>query len=98
MSEEFPIELEQGKGIRAFLYDQLFTTPPYLTNFFANQTVIVTGSNIGLGLEAARLFYRLNCTKLILVVRTVSKGQAAKKTSSEASSTALTVMLLKFGL
>lgn len=79
MSEKFPIELEFGKGIRTFLYDQLFITPPYPTNSFANQTVIVTGSNVGLGLEAARHFYRLNCTKLILAVRNISKGQAAKE-------------------
>lgn len=79
MPEEFPIELQLGKGIRTLLYDQLFTTPPYPTHSFANQTVIVTGSNVGLGLEAARHFYRQNCTKLILAVRTVSKGQIAKE-------------------
>lgn len=41
--------------------------------------MIVTGANVGLGLEAARHFYRLNCAKLILGVRTVSKGQTAKE-------------------
>ncbi|KAF7626495.1 hypothetical protein AFLA_013886 [Aspergillus flavus NRRL3357] len=44
-----------------------------------DQTVIVTGSNTGLGLEAARHFYRLNCSRLILAVRTVTKGQTAKE-------------------
>ncbi|KAK4945554.1 hypothetical protein LTR10_015173 [Elasticomyces elasticus] len=79
MSEEFPIQLELGKTIRTLLYSQLCNTTPYPTQSFAGQTVIVTGSNIGLGLEAARHFYRLNCTRLILGVRTISKGQTAKQ-------------------
>lgn len=79
MSEEFPIELQLGKGLRQFFYSQLFVTPPYPTQSFANKTVIVTGSNVGLGLEAARHFYRLNCAKLILAVRTISKGETAKE-------------------
>lgn len=61
------------------LYSQLFFTPPYPTHDFAGQTVIVTGSNVGLGLEAARHFARLNCAKLILAVRTISKGEKAKE-------------------
>jgi retinol dehydrogenase 12 len=61
------------------LYSQLFFTPPYPTHDFTGQTVIVTGSNVGLGLEAARHFARLNCAKLILAVRTISKGEKAKE-------------------
>lgn len=76
---EFPIEPKTGAGIRNFFYSQLFVTPPYPRNSFTNQTVIVTGSNIGLGLEAARHFYRLNCAKLILAVRTIAKGEIAKE-------------------
>jgi retinol dehydrogenase-12 len=79
MSEEFPIELQPGKFARNFLYSQIFGTPPVPTKSFSNQTVIITGSNVGLGLEAARHVYNLNCTKLILAVRTVSKGEAAKE-------------------
>jgi NAD(P)-dependent dehydrogenase (short-subunit alcohol dehydrogenase family) len=63
----------------SFLYSQLFVTPPYPTTDFTNQTVIVTGANVGLGLEAARHFTRLNAAKVILAVRSVSKGEAAKK-------------------
>lgn len=62
-----------------FFYSQFFVTPPYPTHDFTGQTVIVTGSNTGLGLEAARHFARLNCAKLILGVRTVSKGEKAKE-------------------
>lgn len=79
MPEEFPIEVELGKTIRTIFYSQFFRPPAYPTQSFANQTVVVTGSNVGLGLEAARHFYRLNCAKLILAVRTVSKGEKAKE-------------------
>ncbi|KAK4032091.1 retinol dehydrogenase 14 [Parachaetomium inaequale] len=76
---EFPIQPKLGHSIGVFLCSQLFRTPAYPTNSFAGQTVIVTGSNAGLGLEAARHFYRLGAARLILAVRTVSKGQAAKE-------------------
>ncbi|KAH8649299.1 short-chain dehydrogenase/reductase, partial [Xylariales sp. PMI_506] len=65
--------------LRIFLSSQLFRTVPYPTQSFAKQTVIITGSNVGLGLEAARHVYRLGCAKLILAVRTISKGEAAKE-------------------
>ena len=64
--------------LRAFFYSQLLVTPPKQTHDFSNQTIIVTGANIGLGLEAARQFAKLNCARLILAVRTLSKGQDAK--------------------
>jgi retinol dehydrogenase-12 len=66
-----------------FLKSQLFITPPIPTKDFSGKTVIVTGSNTGLGLEAARHFARLNCTKLILAVRDVKKGQEAKSSIAE---------------
>lgn len=59
------------------LYSQLFVTIPEQTTGFAGQTIIVTGSNTGLGLEAARHLVRLNASKVILAVRTLSKGEAA---------------------
>lgn len=61
------------------LYSQLLFKIPEQTSDFTNQTVIVTGSNTGLGLEAARLLLRLNASKVILAVRTISKGEAAAK-------------------
>lgn len=61
------------------LYSQLFFKPPYPAYDFTGETVIVTGSNVGLGLEAARHLARLNCAKLILAVRTISKGEKAKE-------------------
>lgn len=59
------------------LYSQLFVTIPEQKTSFAGQTIIVTGSNTGLGLEAARHLIRLNASKVILAVRTLSKGEAA---------------------
>lgn len=61
------------------LYSQLLVKIPEQTSSFTNQTVIVTGSNTGLGFEAARLLIRLNASKVILAVRTISKGEAAAK-------------------
>src|SRR2546423_3811974 len=66
-------------SVTQFLWSQLFFTPPYPAADFSGQTVIVTGSNTGLGLEAGRHFARLNCAKLILAVRTKSKGEEAKE-------------------
>ncbi|KAG8761684.1 hypothetical protein FRC14_000068 [Serendipita sp. 396] len=43
------------------------------------RTVIITGSNIGLGFEAAKMFYEMNPERLILAVRSVSKGEDAKR-------------------
>lgn len=67
-----------------FFYSQLFVTPEEPTKSFDGQTVIVTGSNTGLGYEAARHFARLNAQKVILAVRNIPAGEKAKK-SIEAS-------------
>ena len=71
--------------ITDFLYSQLFVTPTYPTHDYSGQTVIVTGANVGLGLEAARHILRLNCAKLILAVRTRSKGEQAKESILEST-------------
>ncbi len=76
---EFPIQPNIGRCITTFLCSQFLGTPAYPVASFSGQTVVVTGSNVGLGLEAARHFYRLGAAKLILAVRTVSKGQTAKE-------------------
>lgn len=63
----------------SFFYSQLMVKLPYPTHDFTGQTVIVTGSNTGLGLEAARHFSRLNAELIILAVRNCSKGDKAKE-------------------
>ncbi|KEY80459.1 transcription factor C6 [Aspergillus fumigatus] len=60
-----------------FLYSQLFVTPKYPTQEFPGRTVIVTGANVGLGLEAARHFCRLGAAKVILAVRNTAAGEIA---------------------
>lgn len=67
-----------------FVWTQLTVSLPYPEADFSGQTIIVTGSNVGLGLEAARHFTRLNAAKVILAVRSLDKGDEAKK-SIEAS-------------
>lgn len=62
----------------AFLYSQLFVKPTYPTHSFTGQTVIVTGSNVGLGKEAARHFARLDAAKVILAVRNTEAGEKAR--------------------
>ena len=68
-----------------FLKDQLFTSIPYPEKSLAGQTIIVTGSNTGLGLEAARHFTRLDAEKVVLAVRNLEKGEAAKRSIEEAT-------------
>ena len=63
----------------AFLRSQFFSIPPYPTKKYTGQTIIVTGSNTGLGLEAARHFVRLDAAKVILAVRSLDRGEAAKQ-------------------
>lgn len=61
-----------------FLYNQFFVTLPAPSGSYAGQTVIITGANTGLGKEAARHFARLGASTIILAVRSLSKGEAAK--------------------
>ena len=62
-----------------FLHSQLFVTPVYPTASCAGQTIIVTGSNVGLGKEAVRHFARLGASKVILAVRNTRAGEEAKR-------------------
>lgn len=53
------------------------TLPP--PNSFQGQTVLITGSNTGIGLATARQVVTLGASKLIMGVRTLAKGEAAKQ-------------------
>lgn len=58
---------------------QIGSRPPYPNTDFSGKTIIVTGTNVGLGKEAVRHFVRLNAEKVIGVVRNVARGQTAKE-------------------
>ncbi|KAL4889998.1 NAD(P)-binding protein [Aspergillus ambiguus] len=65
-----------------FLCNQFFvhpTVPADGADTFADQVVIVTGANVGLGLEASRHIARLGAQKVILAVRNVAAGEAARE-------------------
>ncbi|KAI4909971.1 hypothetical protein J4E85_011468 [Alternaria conjuncta] len=83
-------------SIRRFFYSQLFITPPKPTGDLTGKTVIVTGSNVGLGKESARHFTQLNASTVILAVRSIEKGEAARKDieSSTGRSNVVKVMQL----
>lgn len=50
---------------------------------FAGKTVLVTGANTGLGFQAAVKYATLKADKLILGVRSIHKGEEAKKRITE---------------
>lgn len=74
---------EKQAGRKAWAYRQFIgKTPPVDKKdaaLVAGKTAIVTGSNIGLGLETARQLLDLGVARLILAVRTVSKGEKARE-------------------
>ncbi|KAK4447011.1 hypothetical protein QBC34DRAFT_468810 [Podospora aff. communis PSN243] len=63
--------------LREYLHGQLINKIPYPSHPFTSQTILVTGSNTGMGLEAARHFVRLDAAKVILAVRSLEKGRKA---------------------
>lgn len=62
-----------------FLKSQLCVTVPEPTTSFADRVVIVTGGNVGLGLETARTIARLGAAKVIISSRSTAKGEEARK-------------------
>ncbi|KAJ6259402.1 hypothetical protein Dda_6303 [Drechslerella dactyloides] len=70
---------QSGKfGVRRFMKEQKAVLP-YPDRPLNGLTVLVTGANTGVGLEAARHVVRLNAANLILAVRSTTKGEAARE-------------------
>jgi NAD(P)-dependent dehydrogenase (short-subunit alcohol dehydrogenase family) len=59
--------------------------PKDITTSFSGKTVIVTGSNTGIGLPAATKFAANGADNVILAVRSPSKGEAAKEVIVQAT-------------
>jgi hypothetical protein len=57
-------------------FTNIIKTDP--TESFQGRTVLITGSNTGLGLEAAKKFVTLHASKVIITSRSTEKGATAK--------------------
>lgn len=68
-------------GFVGFMYRQKMVHPqPIIPKNLAGQTVVVTGSNVGIGLAAIHLLMDFKVSRVIMAVRTPSKGEEAKQT------------------
>ncbi|KAF3397087.1 Short chain dehydrogenase yanD [Talaromyces pinophilus] len=71
--------------VAGFFRSQLCVKLPVPTKQYTGQTVIVTGSNVGIGLETARYLVSLDAAKVILAVRNTAKGEAAAKSITQST-------------
>ncbi|KAI1773157.1 NAD(P)-binding protein [Hypoxylon cercidicola] len=80
----FDVSPEKEASKLNYLYRQLTQTPAVVRGVdLSGKTAIVTGSNVGIGLECSRQLLDLGLTKLILAVRNISKGSDAAKELSK---------------
>ncbi|KIH88703.1 hypothetical protein SPBR_07584 [Sporothrix brasiliensis 5110] len=73
--------LSATHGIMQAIFSNLFVTLPVpeKTPGLSEKTFIVTGANQGLGLEACKHLLRIGVGRLIMGVRSLDKGEAARK-------------------
>lgn len=64
-------------NVQRQIFQRVPPIPPDIN--LTGKTALVTGSNVGLGLECARQFLRLNPSHLIMAVRSLQKGDEAAK-------------------
>ena len=60
-------------GVLNDISTQLFYRPEYTSADFSGKTIIVTGSNVGLGKETVKHFVRLKAKKIIMAVHLIVK-------------------------
>ena len=66
-------------GFVGFMYRQAMVHPPPPPfQSLTGQTILVTGSNVGIGLEATRQLIGFDVARVVMAVRTPSKGEEAK--------------------
>ncbi|EKM54522.1 uncharacterized protein PHACADRAFT_258430 [Phanerochaete carnosa HHB-10118-sp] len=80
----------------SFLSEQWTRLPPPLQVDLTGKTVIVTGSNTGIGLEAAMHFARMRPARLIVACRSEDKGKAALEHIAQKSGYAAELQLVDF--
>ncbi|KAL1970426.1 hypothetical protein VTN77DRAFT_5587 [Rasamsonia byssochlamydoides] len=71
--------LSAAHGVSSTILSNLFICLPYPNGDLRGQTIIVSGSNTGLGFEASRHLARLGVEKLIMAVRNLQKGEKARR-------------------
>jgi NAD(P)-dependent dehydrogenase (short-subunit alcohol dehydrogenase family) len=73
------LEPRPQSSLGLYVTTQILTKskPPPDTTSFAGQTAIITGSNVGIGLEASRQMLARGLSHLIMGVRSLPKGEAA---------------------
>lgn len=77
---KFQLTPDKQASIPRFLWQQITAKPQAVTDVnLTGKTVVVTGSNTGLGLETSRQLFELGVSRLILAVRNVDKGFAARE-------------------
>ncbi|KAJ5824128.1 Short-chain dehydrogenase/reductase SDR [Penicillium robsamsonii] len=67
------------EGVLSTVLSNIFIQLPYPEGDLSGHTIIVSGSNQGLGFEASRHLLRLGVEKLIMAVRDPKKGEAARQ-------------------
>lgn len=89
-------------GVKQFLHGQLFETPSLPNTSLEGRTILITGANSGLGLEAAKHLFYLNASHIILACRSIAKAEGAKaeilKSLTSASKTAGPTQISCFAL
>ena len=81
MSSQLEKKASSQAGFLAVVRRLFHTIPPVPSNItLSGKTALVTGSNVGLGLECCRYFLALRPARLIMAVRSIKKGEAAAQT------------------